>query len=78
LHTEVDFEPVRKEHVEKFVRQRAVRAHGLQLTWDMRGEQMWLHDLRQDPRMMQALPADHPGWSQMRPLLDQVQFWEAP
>jgi len=78
LQAEVDFEPVRKEHVEKFVRQRAVRAHGLQLTWDLRGEQMWLHDLTQDPQMRQALPADHPGWAKMRPLLDQVQFWEAP
>lgn len=78
LLTEVDFEPVRKEHVEKFVQQRAIRANGMQLTWDLRGQEQWLHDLVADPQMNSPLPADHPAWATMRPLLEKQRFWEAP
>ena len=76
LVSQVDFEPVRKEHLEKYVQKTAIRAEGYQLTHDRIGDQRTLHDLRADPGTNAPLPPDHPAWERMRELEAAQSFWE--
>jgi arylsulfatase A-like enzyme len=76
LVSQVDFEPVRKEHLEKYVQKTAIRAEGYQLTHDRIQDQRTLHDLRADPGTTTPLPADHPAWERMRELEAAQSFWE--
>ncbi len=76
LSMQVDFVPVRKDHLEKYVQKRAVRSHGIHYVLDTRTGEEWLYDLTQDPKMLHPLSSQHPGWSQMRALLGKAQWWE--
>lgn len=76
LTTQVDFVPVRKEHIEKYVQKRSLRKDGLQYTLDTRSGEELLFDLTSDPQMMTPLPSNHAGWKSMRALLDEPVFWE--
>lgn len=78
LSTQVDFVPVRKEHLEKYVQKRAVRRDGLHFVLDMRSGEEQMFDLRVDPRMESPLSKGHAAWADMRLLLEQTSWWEAP
>jgi hypothetical protein len=76
LITQVDFVPVRKEHMEKYVQKRALRKDGMHYILDTRSGEELLFDLTADPTMQSPLSADHEAWSGMRALLDEPVFWE--
>ena len=78
LKTQVDFVPVRKEHVEKYVQKRGVRKDGLYYVRDMRSGTELLFDLTKDPGTNHPLPEEHAGWEPMRKAFEQVTWWEAP
>ena len=76
LTTQVDFVPVRKQHLEKYVQKRAVRKDGLQYILDTRSGDELLFDLSVDPQMLSPLPSAHEAWSDMRALIEEPVFWE--
>ncbi|MDA0666511.1 MAG: sulfatase [Planctomycetota bacterium] len=76
LIAQVDFVPVRKEHIEKYVQKRALRKNGMQYILDTRSGEELLFDLNADPTMQSPLPAAHEAWAGMRALLDEPVFWE--
>lgn len=78
LTTQVDFVPVRKEHVEKYVQKRGLRKDGLYYIRDTRNDTELLFDLESDPMTDHPLPAEHSGWEKMRAAYAQVTWWEAP
>lgn len=78
LAVEVDFEPVRKEHVEKFVQKRLVRSGAFTLIMDRRSGQELLFNHELDPLMLAPLDEQHPQRKQMRGLLDTHDWWETP
>jgi len=76
LTSQVDFVPVRKDHLEKYVQKRAIRKNGLHYILDTRNGEELLFDIKADPRMMSPLPPDHSGWQSMRLALEEPVFWE--
>jgi arylsulfatase A-like enzyme len=78
LSTQVDFVPIRRDHVEKYVQKRAVRRDGMHFVVDTRSGEEQMYDLRLDPKMMSPLPREHESWAEMRTLLDETPWWEAP
>lgn len=78
LQTQVDFVPVRKDHVEKYVQKRGIRKDGLYYVYNMRTEEELLFDLGADPQTDHPLPATHSGWEGMRAAFDAATWWEAP
>lgn len=75
--SEVDFQPVRKEHLEKYVQKRLLRRGDFTLIKDRRSGEEVLFDHVRDPLMWQPLGADHPQWGIMRTQLEQHDWWEA-
>lgn len=76
LTTQVDFVPVRKDHLEKYVHQRAVRKDGLYYILDTRSGEETLFDLHADAATDHPLPSTHDGWERMRALLEEHLWWE--
>lgn len=76
--TQVDFVPVRKDHVEKYVQKRGLRKDGLYYILDLRSGEELLFDLAADPLTDHPLPAEHAGWEGMRKAYTAAQWWEAP
>lgn len=75
---EVDFEPVRKEHVEKYVQKRLVRSGDFTLIKDRRSGEELLFDHHSDPRMLVPLAGQHPQRKALQALLNKHDWWEAP
>ncbi|MCP4094088.1 MAG: sulfatase [Planctomycetes bacterium] len=75
---EVDFEPVRKEHVEKYVQKRLVRDGSFTLIRDLRSGSEQLFDHAADPQMLAPLSDQHPKLQKLQALLDTHDWWEAP
>jgi arylsulfatase A-like enzyme len=74
---EVDFRPVRKEQLEKYVQKRLLRLGDFTLIQDQRSGAEELYNHRHDPGFWEPLLADHVQWSVLRSLLAAHPWWEA-
>lgn len=77
VSSEVDFQPVRKEHLEKYVQKRLVRWGDFTMIKDRRSGEEMLFDHRKDPYLWQPLEKDHAQWGVLRQRLKQHDWWEA-
>ena len=77
VSSEVDFQPVRKEHLEKYVQKRLLRIGDFTLIKDRRSGEELLFDHAKDPYLWQPLGEDHPKWGPLRQQLEQHNWWEA-
>jgi arylsulfatase A-like enzyme len=75
--SEVDFQPVRKEHLEKYVQKRLLRWGDYTLIKDRRSGEEILFDHVADPYLRQPLAQDHPQWQRLQQQLEQHDWWEA-
>jgi arylsulfatase len=77
LKSQVDFAPVRVEHVEKYVQKVAIRKGDLHMIADQRQGTVAMFDLSADPQMQNLLPSSHPQFSSMVDLLQAQKWWLA-
>jgi len=73
---EVDFRPVRKEQLEKYVQKRLVRLGDFTLIKDQRSGMEELYDYSNDPLFLKPLPANHDQRPVLRSLLALHPWWE--
>jgi len=74
--SEVDFQPVRKEHLEKYVQKRLVRRGSFSLIKDLRDGSELLFNHVDDPRMSSPLSAEHPQHGELLELMREHPWWE--
>ncbi len=75
---EVDFVPVRRDHLEKFVRKRGVQVGALKLVEDLNAGAAALYDRAADPGEWNPLPADDPRAEPLRRRLAEHRWWQRP
>lgn len=78
LTTQVDFEPIRREHVEKYVQKRAVRIGPLMLIEDQLRGEIQFFDRDEDYLMVHPLPAEDPRAKELHQRMSSHRWWEAP
>jgi arylsulfatase A-like enzyme len=76
LQTQVDFAPVRKEHIEKYVQKIAIRRGDLHMIADQRAGEVRMFDVSSDPQMLAPLDTDHPEFESMLDILQSRTWWQ--
>ena len=77
LAVEVDYQPVRKEHLEKYVQKRLVRSAEYTLIKDRRSGEELLFQHSTDPDCLSPLADDHPQRESLRTLMNERTWWVA-
>lgn len=75
---EVDFVPVKREHLEKYARKRAVVSGPYKLIFDFEDGSLTMYDRAADPFERSPLPAGHPERERLTALLAAHTWWDAP
>ncbi|MDC3283218.1 sulfatase [Planctomycetota bacterium] len=76
LQTQVDFAPVRREHIEKYVQKIAIRRGALHMIADQRAGEVRMFDINADPQMQSPLEPTHPEFEGMLELLQSRTWWQ--
>ncbi|MCX8266816.1 MAG: hypothetical protein OTI37_04310, partial [Planctomycetota bacterium] len=76
LQSQVDFAPVRREHIEKYVQKIAIRRGSLHMIADQRAGEVRMFDINADPQMQSQLDDTHPEFEGMLELLQSRTWWQ--
>jgi arylsulfatase A-like enzyme len=76
LQSQVDFAPVRREHIEKYVQKIAIRRGSLHMIEDQRAGGVRMFDINADPQMQSPLESTHPEFEGMLELLKSRAWWQ--